>query len=226
MTPTESQLVTDLFDRLAKLEGLARDPQAERAITDGLARAPNALYPLVQTALLQDQALKDADARIRELEAALGESPRAGGFLDSMRDAMFGRREESRASVPSVRPGLAPGGAPSQALPERPGSSFLGTAAASAAGFIGGALLLDGIRAMAAGRHAALYDSAEAGRLKGDSPWGGDAANSDLARQAGIDDIRSNESAAARDDETSFDIGDGEFDDAADFDIGGDSDFA
>jgi hypothetical protein len=68
MTPEERKLVTDLFDRLATLEDAQRDPEAERAIMDGLRQAPNAVYALVQTALVQDMALKRADARIRELE--------------------------------------------------------------------------------------------------------------------------------------------------------------
>jgi hypothetical protein len=56
MTPQESQLVEDLFDRLAKLETLPRDPAAERLIADGTQHAPHALYVLVQTALVQDEA--------------------------------------------------------------------------------------------------------------------------------------------------------------------------
>ena len=92
MTPQESELVGDLFDRLAKLESLPRDPAAERLIAEGAQRAPHALYALVQTALLQDEALKRANARIEELQAELGggEEPqqRQGGFLDSMRDAL------------------------------------------------------------------------------------------------------------------------------------------
>ena len=67
MTPQERQLVENLFDRLARLENAARDADAERTIEDGLRRAPNAIYPLVQTVLVQDEALKRADARIREL---------------------------------------------------------------------------------------------------------------------------------------------------------------
>ena len=66
-----------------------------RAINEGLQRAPNALYPLVQTALVQDEALKRADARIRELEDELelepGEPVKQPGFLDSMRDALLGK---------------------------------------------------------------------------------------------------------------------------------------
>ena len=110
MTPQELKLLDELFDRLASLESAPRDPDAVRAINEGLKLAPNALYPLVQTALVQDEALKQADARIRELEAELGigqpQQPQQGGFLDSMRDALTGRREQQdqRGSVPSVRP--------------------------------------------------------------------------------------------------------------------------
>src|ERR687888_2310075 len=88
MTPEERNLVIELFDRLATLEDAPRDPDAERLIRDGLRQAPNAPYALVQTVLVQDEALKRADARIRELEANLGiEPPReSGGFLDNMRD--------------------------------------------------------------------------------------------------------------------------------------------
>src|SRR5688572_18821042 len=144
MTPAERQLVTELFDRLATIEDAPRDPEAERLIKDGLRQAPNATYALVQTTLVQDEALKRAEARIRELEAGIQpEQPRQGGFLGSMRESMFGRQEQ-RGSVPNVRPGEASMGAPSgyqtsaqpQPMPPQQsgfgGGSFLGTAAAAA----------------------------------------------------------------------------------------------
>jgi uncharacterized protein len=191
MTPQERELVTQLFDRLATLENQPRDPDAERTIIDGLRRAPNATYALVQTTLVQDEALKRADARIQELEARLGDAP-AGqptGFLDGMRDALLGRR----GSVPSVRPAQTQDreAAPAAAF-GRPasGGSFLGTAAAAAAGVIGGSLLLDGIRSMMGHGHGAFgfTDPAYgAGRDVG-SPWD-NSGGGDLAHQAGIDDI-------------------------------------
>ena len=49
------------------------------------------------------------------------------------------------------------------------GGSFLGTAAASAAGFIGGSMLLNGIRGMMGGHQAFAGDHAQMGR--GGSPW-------------------------------------------------------
>ena len=113
MTPQERKLIDELFDRLESLENNQRDPGAVAAINEGLERAPNALYPLVQTALVQDEALKRADARIRQLEAELGggepQQPQQGGFLDSMRDALTGKREQPRGSVPPIRSAPLPG---------------------------------------------------------------------------------------------------------------------
>jgi uncharacterized protein len=104
MTPQERQLVDDLFDRLAKLENTPRDPDASSAIAQGLRNAPNAVYALVQTVLLQDEALKRANHRIQELEQAAQSSgqSQSGGFLDSMRDSVFGK--EPHGSVPNVPP--------------------------------------------------------------------------------------------------------------------------
>ncbi len=104
MTPQERQLLDDLFDRLAKVENAPRDADASAAIQDGLRKAPNAIYALVQTVLVQDEALKRAAARIQELEQAHApEQTQSGGFLDSMRETIFGK-EPSRGSVPNVPP--------------------------------------------------------------------------------------------------------------------------
>jgi uncharacterized protein len=192
MTPQERQLVDELFDRLARLENAPRDAEAERAISEGLARAPHAIYPLVQTVLVQDEALRRADSRIRELT---GEDPVAaptGGFLDSMRQVLTGRA--GGTSVPSVRPGTSVGPDPrwnngvtlAQPAPSS-GGSFLGTAAASAAGVIGGALLLNSISSMF-GNHGSRTFAAEPS--PSGSPWdNSSAAGSELARDAGLNDI-------------------------------------
>jgi uncharacterized protein len=115
MTPQERQLVDDLFDRLARLESAPRDPEAMSAIMQGLRKSPNAVYALVQTTLVQDEALKRADQRIQELEAATGQHDRPqdqpGGFLDSMREAIFGQPSQ-HGSVPNVRAPEISGGRP------------------------------------------------------------------------------------------------------------------
>jgi len=217
MTPQERELISELFDRLATLESAPRDPEAERVIADEQKRAPHAIYPLVQTVLVQDEALKAANAHIQELEAALGDRGGSqpsggGGFLDTMRSSLFGQREAPRASVPSVNPNAAPGfrGDPGYAPgPSGPGpaqyagppmggfggggSSFLGTAAAAAAGMVGGSLLLSGIRGMLGGHSqgafAPAFDHLSSGRVFDQpSPWSS-GGSTDLARQAGLDAI-------------------------------------
>jgi hypothetical protein len=222
MTPQERQLVSDLFDRLEKLEGAPRDRDAERAIAEGLSRAPNAVYALVQTALVQDEALRRADARIRDLSGE-GERQDSEGFLDSMRRAFTGN--VARGSVPSVRPSgpdprwntggtYAPqaNAAPQQA---QGGGSFLGTAAASAAGVIGGALLFNTISSLFSGGHHGSAFAGEAARQN--SPWDSGASNSDLARDAGLNDIGGGRQGLFDDQSGSglADLGD-------DFDSGGD----
>lgn len=217
MTPQERQLIDDLFDRLSKLEGSPRDRDAEAAIMDGLRRAPNATYALVQTVLVQDEALKRANARIQELEGQGAEPRQQGSFLDSMRDAVFGQSQGQppRGSVPNAgRPvwnsGQAmpsgygqPQGQPygGQQPPPMPGGggggSFLGTAAAAAAGVVGGSLLLSSIRGMMGGGSHAFGDTANrSGGVEDRRPWGND---SDLAKEAGINDIGSSGRGGDRD---------------------------
>ncbi len=228
MTPQERQLIDDLFDRLAKLESAPRDGEAMSAIMQGLRSAPNAVYALVQTALVQDEALKRANSRIQELEAGHApEQNQSGGFLDSMRDAIFGQNQPQgsapQGSVPNVRaPGMGgrpvwnsgevmqqtqgggqygqapqpgygqpaygqPYGAPQPAIGG--GGSFLGTAAAAAAGVVGGSLLLGSIRSMmGGGGHQQGFGNT--GGIEDRRP-GGDQSGSDLARDAGINDIGS-----------------------------------
>ncbi len=118
MTPQERQLVDDLFDRLSKVENAPRDPEAAAAIAQGLRKAPNAVYALVQTVLLQDEALKRAHDRIQELEGTARPQTQSGGFLDSMRETIFGQGQP-RGSVPNVRP---PETQP-RGLEQRPGAA-------------------------------------------------------------------------------------------------------
>jgi hypothetical protein len=124
MTPQERDLIVDLFDRLAQLERNPRDADAERAIREGLQRAPNAIYALVQSVLVQDEALRAANDHIADLEDELsrgapggqpGQNERPRSFLDGVRDTVFGRDDQPRGggSVPSIgraRPMGAPAG--------------------------------------------------------------------------------------------------------------------
>ena len=229
MTPQERELVEDLFDRLARLEGQPRDPDAEGAIAEGVARAPHALYTLVQTVLVQDEALRMAEDRIRELGGEIEEPQQQRGFLDSVRDALLGPDPRRRGSVPEVRPSAwsAPQQQPMQPTQDygSPRGSFLGTAAATAAGVIGGSLLFNSLGSMFGGgkAHAGTQGFGDTNR---DSPWGG-ARDSDLAREAGLNDIGGREDRQGWVD-TAQNISDDDPDIADDlggdggFDIGGD----
>jgi len=268
MTPQERQLIDELFDRLAKVESAPRDAEAMSAIMQGLRNAPNAIYPLVQTVLLQDEALRRAAERIQQLEQGQSqEQGQSGGFLDSMRDKLFGQSSQSRGSVPNVPPpvpesrpvwnsgqvlqqtpgqgqyeqgygqGYGQGGyggsgygpAPYGGGPQSPfggGGSFLGTAAATAAGFVGGSLLMNSIRGMMGGGHhqQAFGDTA----ASSGSPWAGDQSNSSAARDLGVNDI-GNASGYADDNRRAglFDTAsndDNDRDDMDSDDFGGDND--
>lgn len=226
MTPQERQLIDDLFDRLAKLENTPRDPNAVAAIAQGLRTAPNAVYGLVQTVLVQDEALRRADSRIQELEAAAAPEPnQSGGFLNSMRETIFGQ-SQSHGSVPNVPPPETgrpvwnsgqvlqqgqlqghynePPYGQSYGAPQSPlgggGGSFLGTAAASAAGVIGGSLLLNSIRSMMGGSRQSFADATGIGgnRTAGQNPWS-DQSGSNLSRDAGINDVNSSSQDRADD---------------------------
>jgi hypothetical protein len=233
MTPQERQLVDDLFDRLSKVESAPRDPDAAAAIAQGLRKAPNALYALVQTVLLQDEALKRAHSRIQELEGEGGQQ-QSGGFLDSMRETIFGQAP-ARGSVPNVRPPELPGrptwnsgqvmqqaqgpGQYGQAPYNQPygaqqtpmgggGGSFLGTAAAAAAGVVGGSLLLGSIRSMMGGGHQQSFgdtagDGAGHRGSVEDRRPWADQSGGDLAKEAGINDIGSSGRHASNDDGSS-----------------------
>src|SRR5260370_16926399 len=48
MTPQERQLAAGLFDRLASLEDMPRNRDADRTIEEGFSRPPTAPYPLLQ----------------------------------------------------------------------------------------------------------------------------------------------------------------------------------
>ena len=222
MTPQERQLVDDLFDRLSKVENAPRDPDAVAAIAQGLRMAPNAIYPLVQTVLLQDEALRRANAHIQELEAASApQQDRGGGFLDTMRDTILGQ-SQPRGSVPNVRPpevgsrpvwnsgqvmqqtqspgqyDQGPYGQPYGAAqpPMGGGGSFLGTAAAAAAGMVGGSLLLGGIRSMMGGSRHGFGDANAMGERASGESSSTDQSGSSLARDAGINSIGSSSNRA------------------------------
>jgi len=171
MTPQERDLIHSVFERLGRLAGSPRDPEAEALITERTRANPSAAYHLVEAVVVQEQALAEAQARIADLDRQLAQlraqpqqQPRSGGFLSSL----FG------GGAPAPRPAAPPAYPPQQqAYPQQPyapqqpayganpwgqpqpsaGGSFLRTAAGTAVGVAGGIMLAEGISSMFAGGH-------------------------------------------------------------------------
>jgi len=137
MTPQETQLLQDFLTQLTRAQIGTKDRQAQILITRAFAQQPDAAYLMTQRALLLEQALKQAQAQIAQLQ--------------QQSSSFVGYRPPSPGPAPV--PGAAP--APAYAQPTQtasrgaeagsPWGSFLGNAAATAAGVAGGAFLFQGL---------------------------------------------------------------------------------
>jgi uncharacterized protein len=182
MVPQERDLITTLLARLKSTAGQSKDPEADALIRQGLADQPDAPYYLVQTVLIQDLSLHQAQNRIVELEKQLTDAQAAAARTPtSFLGGLFGGSQPASpaaGSVPSAgpwsrspqvaaapppqqgyaQPGFAPpqqGYAPAGGMTGGGmmggmggGGSFLRSAAATAAGVAGGALLFQGISSL------------------------------------------------------------------------------
>ncbi len=189
MTPDEKQLISGLFDRMRSFGNPQKDHEAEALINESVQQIPDAAYMLVQSVLVQEHALSQADQRIRELEARVkdletqaAEAPaQSGGFLGGLfgggaRPAAPAQRATG-GSVPSAgaRLNAAPGrsgpiGAPQTRGPlgqqpqgQQQGGGFLQSAMATAAGVAGGMLLANSISSMLGGGSSAEAAPAASG---------------------------------------------------------------
>lgn len=170
MQTQERDLISGLFDRLKPFEAQPRDSEADAMIKGLTAQQPAAPYLLVQTVLVQEQALKAAQERIAELEAKAGTAaPAAAGFLGSApKIGPWGSSPGATPAASGARPSVPSTRSPLQAAvaPPQQGGSFLRTAMATAAGVAGGALLFEGIR-----------------NLMGNNPFGGGQQQAALGNQ-------------------------------------------
>jgi hypothetical protein len=159
MTPQERDLLTNLVSRLRQTQPQEVDPEAEAMINDLVRAKPETPYILAQTVLIQDFALHQAQDRVADLEQQLqGNAPKkSGGFLS----AIFGsgdpppqRQQQNQQSYQAPpqqttyqpQPAYAP--PPSGPWGASAQPSFLRSAATTAAGVAGGALLFQGIESL------------------------------------------------------------------------------
>src|SRR4051812_15683751 len=115
MQQQERELIADLFGRLQQFENQPRDQEAERLIASLVARQPASPYLLVQTALVQEEALKHAKARIAELESKVGQASGQGSFLGNAPRGPWG------APAPAPAPAAPPPAQPWGAAPQQAG---------------------------------------------------------------------------------------------------------
>jgi uncharacterized protein len=162
MNTQERSILENFLTQLVQVRGVNKDPEADRLIRQAFEQQPDAAYLLVQRALLLSQALDQAKARVAELEQTQVESgrgfldPGASGWASPGGQPAFGAPTSGRPvgqppQYPSYSPPPPPGYSP-YAVPAGPPasgmggmSSFLGQAAATAAGVAGGAFLFEGI---------------------------------------------------------------------------------
>jgi hypothetical protein len=159
MNAQERAALETFLDQLVQIQGVDKITEADLMIRRAVQRQPDAAYLLVQRALLLGQALDAAKARIADLERGRADSNR--GFLTSGTSGWSAASQASAAaSAAPAPPTQGPssvaspsGSAPPPVFPSPPpspgaGSSFLGQAAATAAGVAGGAFLFEGIEGL------------------------------------------------------------------------------
>jgi hypothetical protein len=257
MTPQEKDLLTTLLDRLRNTPRQPKDPEADALIRQAMTDQPDLSYYLTQTVLIQDLSLHQAQQRIADLEKQLADAqqaakPTVGSFLGGL----FGSRPPASSSgappagpwtrspqvaaVPPAQPYAQPGYAqPGYGQPPggggflgggMGGGGFLRSAAATAAGVAGGALLFQGI--------SSLFGNHYAGGLMGagmtpglgetvvNNYYGSDAGggdwSSDPGGAGGGGDWSSDTGAAGGGDYASNDPGSQDFSSDQDWGGGGD----
>lgn len=103
MENQDRELILGLAQRLRQAQPVAKDPQAAELIAHHVGGRPDALYLLVQAVLVQEDALRTAQARIAELQAAPvpAPAPAAGG---GFRSRVFGQHRD-QATPAEAPPG-------------------------------------------------------------------------------------------------------------------------
>jgi hypothetical protein len=142
-----------------------KDAEAASLIDQTVRSNPDAAYVLVQHAIIADQALHAAQARIAELQAQQSGGAQASGFLGAggpWARPTQGQPQYQAQPQQQYQPQAAPasggglfGGGLFGGGPAQPGGfgSFLRSAGTTAAGVAGGSLLAEGLSGLFGGHH-------------------------------------------------------------------------
>ncbi|ADP72250.1 putative periplasmic ligand-binding sensor protein [Rhodomicrobium vannielii ATCC 17100] len=191
MTPEEQRLLGDLAQRVRSVPPQQKDPEAEEFLRRLVQERPETVYILAQTVIMQEFALKNAEAQMQDLQRQVSEAsaPRqSGGFLGGL----FGG-----GAQPQPQPSRNPWGAPQQqgygqqppyqggpAMQPQQQGGFLRNAATTAVGVAGGALLFSGISSMF-GHDSAVTQAAAAANPEAAAGAGESFPQSDYADNSG-----------------------------------------
>ena len=155
MNRTERELILRLFEKIgqASMQPAPRDGEAEQLINKQMREIPGAAYYMAQTLVVQRQALKQAEARIAQLEQQLGVQP--GGYGSSLAPQQgYGQSQFYNQSQPQYydnRGSFGGGGGFG-------GDGFLAGAAQTALGVAGGVLLANAAFSLFDGLDSAAGD--------------------------------------------------------------------
>lgn len=188
MTPEERQLLNTLAERIRSVPPQQKDPEADQFLRQLAQERPDTGYVLAQTVIMQDFALRNAQAQIEELQRQLAEAAppqqRPGSFLGGLfggsaapqpstshsgsvprvnADATAGPGSQPRGYHPDAMSGPGPQAGPGYGyggptMQPSQTGDFLRNAASTAAGVAGGALLFQGISSLFSGHHGGLIN--------------------------------------------------------------------
>jgi hypothetical protein len=175
VTPQEQQLLTNLTQKINQTELREKDPDAENLLGHELGANPDALYILAQTVLVQNIALEQARGQVAQLQQQVQQlqqsRPQQPAHATSFLGRLLGDRDPQPAPPPQqappyqpvpqyTQPAPPPYAPPTQyqqpqyvqqpqyAPPQSGGSSFLRSAATTAAGVAAGALAFEGVESI------------------------------------------------------------------------------
>ena len=167
MTPDERQLLKAFLADLAKVSISGKDAEAASLIGSATRGNEDAVYALVQHAILSNRAIEAAQSRIVELERQQdGTRTGAGSFLGG--GSSLGGSRGVWGPPPSApaqtyapaQPYPAAGPAPYQGG-QGGGGGFLRNVAATAAGVVGGEFLFAGLSNLIGGHHLGAFGGAD-----------------------------------------------------------------
>ena len=176
MNLQEREQLTTFLQQLAQAQAGDKDEEVQAMIASTFVRQPDAVYLVVQRALLLDAALQDAQSQIAQLKEQLAQQRPAApvpGFLDA---TIWGRQPSPAFSAPVTSSTPVQAVEPATFAPPARGfqaPSFLSNMATTAAGVAAGAVLFQGINS--------LVGSHQNAPLAGTSPLSSPAANKEAS---------------------------------------------